>query len=132
MQFISQLVYVSDACQSAVPAAVLGGRTALPPAWSPGGEMLQGSGPPPAPHLGDGQSSSQKSHGHREIRGARKQNNHMTWEALPSCNNTETPVTSEVCMSLCVCFGGGLKVMKCEISTDPTKGLPHVNNLTSN
>lgn len=90
--FLIELVSFTDACcQSTVPGSNSGGvglqesRAALPPAWSLEGEMLQGSGPPPAPHPGDGLSSSQKSHGHRESQGARRQNNHTTREPLPSC-----------------------------------------------
>lgn len=82
---ISQTVYLKHSSSGGFSC------TALPPAWSLEGERLQGSGPPLAPHLEDGLSSFQKSHGHHESQGARKQNSHMTWGALPSCNkDTET------------------------------------------
>lgn len=85
MKCISQTVHLKHSSSCGFSCA------ALPPAWSLEGERLQGSGPPLAPHLEDGLSSFQKSHGHHESQGARKQNSHMTWGALPSCNkDTET------------------------------------------
>lgn len=85
-------MFQSACAFSKLPVCLPGGvrlqesRAALPPAWSLEGEMPQGSEPPPAPHPGDGRSSSRRSHGHRGSRGARKQNSHMTREPLPSCN----------------------------------------------
>lgn len=85
MKCISQTVHLKHSSSCGFSCA------ALPPAWSLEGGRLQGSGPPLAPHLEDGLSSFQKSHGHHESQGARKQNSHMTWGALPSCNkDTET------------------------------------------
>lgn len=95
MKCISQTVHLKHSSSCGFSCA------ALPPAWSLEGERLQGSGPPLAPHLEDGLSSFQKSHGHHESQGARKQNSHMTWGALPSCNkDTETKKKKEVWLAV--------------------------------
>lgn len=61
-----------------------------PPEWIRMDEKQPGSGPPPAPHPEDGRNSCQIWRDYRGSQGARKQNNHMTWEPPPSWGKKKT------------------------------------------